>query len=113
MPKQGGNEVNAKKQRAKQVAACRPQIKQFNTERYESKADGNQPQAGEFNEFLEKLGIMADWLESLTHRIERRQDYLEIMNGFAGYDDLAMEVRGFNTACRALIGEYSKKRRAA
>jgi hypothetical protein len=113
MPKQGGNEVNAKKERAKQVAACRPQIKQFNTERYESKADGNQPQADEFNEFLEKLGIMADWLDNLLLRIDRRRGYLELMNAWGGHDDLAMEIRDFHTACRGLTASYRKKRRAA
>jgi hypothetical protein len=113
MPKQGGNEVNAKKERAKQVAACRPQIKQCNTERYESKGGRESTPSDEFNEFLEKLGIMANWLDNLLLRIDRRRGYLELMNAWGGHDDLAMEIRDFNTACRGLTASYRKKRRAA
>jgi hypothetical protein len=56
---------------------------------------------------------MADWFENLMRRLDQRQAYLEKMNGFAGYDDLKMEVKDFNTACRGLIAKFAKKRRAA
>jgi hypothetical protein len=97
--------VRPKKERAAPVAPNTTPIKSLNDERYEPRADRNQAR----DEFIDKLVFMADWFECLIRRIEQRQGYLEMMNAWGGCDDLAMEVRDFNTACRDLIA--SKKRR--
>ena len=56
---------------------------------------------------------MATWFESLTHRLDQRKAYFVNMNAWAGCEDLAREIRDFNTAARGLIAKFSKKRRAA
>lgn len=96
-----------KAKRAAPAGTGRPKIKSLDAIRYEPERNANQ---SPIEELLANLNRMADWAESLRLRIDRRRDYLEIMNAFAGYDDLAMEVRDFNAACNSLI---SKKRRVA
>lgn len=97
--------MRPKKARAAPVAPDTTPIKSLNDERYDLAADGNQPR----DEFIDKLVFMADWFECLMRRIEQRQRYLESMNAWGGCDDLAMEVKAFNAACRDLIA--SKRRR--
>ena len=97
--------------RAAPVAPGRPQIKELGTETYAPERDENQ--ASDFEEFIREIEAMATWFESLNRRLDQRHDYLEKMNGFAGYDDLAMEIRDFNRAARGLIAKYAAKRRAA
>jgi hypothetical protein len=78
--------VRPKKARAAPVAPDTTPIKSLNDERYDLAADGNQPR----DEFIDKL-------------------VFESMNAWGGCDDLAMEVKAFNAACRDLIA--SKRRR--
>ncbi len=108
--------MRPKKERAAPVAPSAAQIKTFNTERYAPDTGANQVQqngAADLEDFLAKLERMADWFDSLMVRIGRRQDYLVLMNAWGGHDDLAMEVRDFNTACHDLIATFGKKRRAS
>ena len=73
---------------------------------------GKQPHS-DFDEFIARPGGYGGLVRSLARRLDQRHDYLEKMNGFAGYDDLAMEVRDFNRAARGLVAKFAAKRRAA
>jgi hypothetical protein len=59
----------------------------------------------EIEQLTEKLEVLANWRDDLSLRIARRQNYVERVNAWAGYDDLELEVRDFCAACDELIGK--------
>ena len=70
----------------------------------------NSKQFDAVQELISDLEFMADWYDDLHSRIERRQTYLEVVNGWAGHADLALEVDAFKATSREIAERMSARR---